>query len=401
MSARSYYFDSYLTRFESTVEEAGELDDGPYVVLERSAFYPTSGGQPFDRGTLNGVAVSDVFVRESDGKVIHRLATPVARGETVVGEIDWPRRLDHMQQHTGQHVLSQAFIQVKDAATIGFHLGEDYVSIDLDAPELADRDAERAFAIANDVVTRDVAVTAWFPTPDELATLPLRKTPEVEGALRVVRIGDFDYSACGGTHVARTGELGLIHHLRTERIKRGSRVAFLVGGRARADYATKHAITQRLAAELTCSVVELPEAVGRLKDELQAARREIGRYKAEALTREAAELHARAEDLDGRALVVAAFESRPAEELRALVLDLTGRDSVVALVGSGGAKTQLVFGRSESLELDLRPALKAALDAVGGGKGGGTRIVQGGGSQPATLAEVAEALRAARTAVGA
>jgi len=401
VSARSYYFDSYLTRFESTVAESGDLDGRPYAVLERSAFYPTSGGQPFDTGSLNGVAVTDVFVRESDGRVIHRLAAPIAEGETVVGEIDWPRRRDHMQQHTGQHVLSQAFIQVMDAATIGFHLGDDYVSIDLDKPEITAAQADRAFAMANDVVTRDVPVTTWFPTPDELATLPLRKTPDVEGALRVVRIGDFDFSACGGTHVARTGELGLIHHLRTERMKRGSRVAFLVGDRARADYAAKHAITQRLAADLTCSVGELPEAVGRLKEEIQAARREIARYRTEALAREAVELHSKAEDLNGQALVVAAFEDRPADELRALVLDLTGRDRVIALVGSGGAKAQFVLGRSEGLEFDLRPALKAALDAVGGGKGGGTRIVQGGGSTPATLAEVAEALRAARGAIGA
>jgi len=297
-------------------------------------------------------------------------------------------------------VLSQAFIKVMDAATVGFHLGGEYVSIDLDAPTIADDQTARAFQIANQAIESNLPIRAWFPSADELATIPLRKTPEVDGALRIVAIGDFDFSACGGTHVARTGELGLIQHLRTEKLKRGTRIAFLVGRRARADYAAKHAVTQQLAAELTCSAAELPEALARLRSELQEARRENARYRADALGREAAQLRNRAKTSDGVAVVVAGFEGRTPEEIRTLVLELTGSEGTIALLGTAGAKAQFVFGRSEGLTTDLRPALNAALGSIGGGKGGGGRIVQGGGARPATLAEVEAALEAGRAALG-
>lgn len=392
--ARLYYHDSYATRFEATVVERLAIGGRPAVVLDRSAFYPTSGGQPHDRGTLDGVTVEDVLVRESDGAVLH-LVDRLPDADRVAGAVDWDRRFDHMQQHTAQHVLSQAFLRIASAGTIGFHLGAEYVSIDLDVASLAPASVEAAFELAGRLVEADAPVRAWFPQADELAALSLRKTPEVEGALRVVAIGDFDLSACGGTHVARTGEIGLIQHLRTERLKRGTRVAFLSGRRARRDYSERQAITAALSSRLTCSVGELPDAVARLEDQLAALRRDLARFREAELEREAALLRGAP---GSRPMVVRAWDGRPAADLRALAQQLTTQPGILALLGSAGSQAQFVFGRSGDLDVNLKPALDAALAAVGGGRGGGGRLVQGGGG-PATLDEVERALAAAAAAI--
>jgi alanyl-tRNA synthetase len=392
-SPRLYYLDSYATTFTADVVEALERDGRPAVVLSETCFYPTSGGQPNDRGTLDGSTVLDVVIRESDSAVVHVLDRPVGAGP-VSGHVDWARRFDHMQQHTGQHILSQAFVRVAEAATIGFHLGAEYVSIDLDAGSVADGAVGRAFDLANEVVTADVAVRAWFPGASELAAIRLRKTPEIDGGLRVVTIGDFDASACGGTHVARTGEIGLIHHLKTERLKRGTRVSFLCGDRARRDYQAKHAIIARLSADLTCAVDELPAAVSRLQVELAASRRELAKRRDEALDREAVSLRAAGRATPFGTVVHRAWDGRSAEELRTLVLKLTAIPGTVALLGTAGPRAQFVFGRWEAGTVDLKPALDAALGAIGGGRGGGGRVVQGGGG-PASLTAVEAALDAA------
>jgi alanyl-tRNA synthetase len=397
-AARRYYGDSYTTRFESTVIESVRDADRAGVVLAETYFYPSSGGQPHDLGRLGPAVVQGVTVRESDGAVVHWLDRPLATGP-VTGEIDPVRRMDHMQQHTGQHILSQAYLRLAEATTIGFHLGADYVSIDLDRSGLDDALHGEAFELANDVVSRDVAVKAWFPEPAELAAITLRKTPEVDGALRVVAIGDFDVSACGGTHVARTGEIGLVHHLRSESLKRGTRVVFLTGDRARRDYAAKHRIVAQLSAALTCSVAELPDALSRLQADLQTARRDLARYQEAELDREAALLAAGATAAGALRIVTGVWTGRPVDELKGLVLRLTAIPDVVALLALAGDRGQFVFGRPEPVSLDLRPALQAAFQVIGGGKGGGARIVQGGGG-PATTEQATRAVEAARAALG-
>jgi alanyl-tRNA synthetase len=396
---RRYYTDSYTSVFTARVVETATLEDSPAVVLDETFFYPTSGGQPHDTGLLGSVPVRDVRIRESDGAVLHRLARPLGEGP-VQGIIDWSRRLDHMQQHTGQHILSAAFVKAADAPTIGFHLGEDYVSIDLAVRELDEARAAEAEELANAVVRTDLQVRAWFPSPDELATIPLRKAPDVAGDLRVVAIGEFDYSACGGTHVARTGEVGPIKLLRTEKLTRGIRVAFLSGDRARADYARKHAIVRSLAGSLTCAPEEVADAVARLESALQEARRETALWRAAALDAEAAGMVSSAKTSGGVQVAVAAFEERAADELRELALTVTEREGVIVLLGTTGAKTQLVFARSENVARDLKPLLDGALAELGGGRGGGARVVQGGAG-PVARARLEAALQAARNLLSA
>lgn len=377
MTTRKYYGDSYTWQFDANVVESSTDDGAPVVVLDASYFYPTSGGQPHDMGTLGGAKVVDVSIRASDGVVLHRLDAPVAIGP-VEAMIDGVRRLDHMQQHTGQHILSQAFIRAANATTIGFHLGVDTVSIDLNDGQLSDAKIAEAAELANQVVSSDVEVRAWFPEAAELESLALRKVPDVDGALRVVAIGDFDFSACGGTHVARSGEVGQLAILRTERMKRGTRVEFLAGHRARADYARKHAILQRLSAALTCATPDLPAAVERLSTELTQARRALTVYRERDLDDEARQLaESTPATTGGTKVVTVAFDARPIDDVKGLALRLTDAPDVIALLGVTGARTQLVFARSENLSVNLKPEFDAALAALGGGKGGGARVLMG------------------------
>ncbi|MEO7454825.1 MAG: alanyl-tRNA editing protein [Gemmatimonadaceae bacterium] len=373
---RPYYGDSYTWSFSGSVIEAAAENGTPYAVLDASYFYPSSGGQPHDVGTLGSSRVTDVQVREGDGAVIHLLDSPLATGP-VAAVIDGTRRFDHMQQHTGQHILSQAFIRAANASTIGFHLGVDTVSVDLDSPAVSDASISDAVAIANTLISDNVDVRAWFPTDSEIASLALRKMPDVDGPLRVVAIGDFDYSACGGTHVARSGEIGLLSVLRTEKMKRGTRVEFLAGHRARSDYARKHAIIRELSAALTCAPADIVDAVAKLSGTVVDTRRALSVYRERDLDDEATRLAASATESGALKIVRASWSERAIDEVKGLALRLTSEPDVVAMLGVTGARTQVVFARSENVTTNLKPAFDAALAALEGGKGGGGRVLMG------------------------
>jgi len=396
MTVRRYYADSYTRTFPTNVVELATAGGRPAAILDETFFYPTSGGQPHDTGRLGSTRVQNVSVRE-DGAVLHLLDAPLEPGPNEA-TIDWPRRFDHMQQHTGQHILSQAFIQVAEAPTIGFHLGAETVSIDLGQPEIGDAKVADALALANEVVTGNQAVRAWFPSAEELATLALRKTPEVEGALRVVAIGDFDLSACGGTHVAQTGEIGLIEILKTERLKRGVRVEFLCGRRAAADYARKHGILRDLSVALTCAPTELPESVARLQGALTEAQRELKVFRERELDQEAARLLSTASTAGPFRVVRAAWSERPMDEVKGLALRVTAESGVVSLLGVAGPRAQILFARSENVAVELKAAFDRTLAALGGGKGGGGRLLQGAAG-PADVTRLEGALTAAEASL--
>ncbi len=397
MTTRRYYTDAYTREFPARVLDTPRVGDRPAAILDQTFFYPTSGGQPHDTGRLGAAAVVDVAVREADGAVLHLLDAPLDAGP-VEGRIDWSRRFDHMQQHTGQHILSQAFLRIAGAPTIGFHLGADAVSIDLGIAELGDAGAANAESLANDIVTRNAAVRAWFPSVDELATLSLRKTPEVAGPLRLVAVGDFDISACGGTHVAATGEIGLISILRAERMKRGIRIEFLCGGRARADYARKHRVVRELASSLTCAPLELPASVSHLQGALLETRRELATLKERELDAEAAGRLAEAPARGDLRIVRAAWEGRPIDEVKGLALRLTAIPSTVVLFGVAGKNCQILVGRSEAVAIDLKPCFERVLSRLGGGRGGGARVLQGAAGT-ADLATLEAALRQAEAEI--
>jgi alanyl-tRNA synthetase len=394
ISERLYYTDSYTTSFEARIVEQTSHQDQPAVVLDRTYFYPTSGGQPHDTGTLGGIPVVDVSIRDVDGAVLHVLERSLDAGR-VTGTIDWPRRFDHMQHHTGQHILSQAFVRVADAATIGFHLSSDSVTIDLDKPAIDPALVDEAEDLANQIVAENRPVRAWFPSDDELARLDLRKVPDVDGKFRVVLVDDFDANACGGTHVSHTGEIGLIKVLRVDRRGESVRVEFRCGARALRDYREKHALMSQLAAELTTGYWEVPAALDKLREENKALRRDVKALRGAVLDHEAELLWQGAGRDGGHALVVRAFADRDVADVRQLVQTLIAHPATVALCGVAGEKAQLILARSDDLPFDMVAALKRALAVLGVDRGGGRPSFAQGGGASAGPDAVTAALRAA------
>jgi len=411
MSDRAYYADAYTTHFTTEVIEVTKVEERPAARLSSTYFYPTSGGQPHDTGQLRQgdqtARVLDVIVREADDAVLHVLDAPLRPG-AVTAEIDWPRRFDHMQHHTGQHILSQAFIRTAEAETIGFHLSGQSVTIDLDRDDLSADEVRAAEMMANEVIGQNRAVRARQVSLAEAATLPLRKRPPGRnGLLRLVDIDGFDLTACGGTHVAGTAEVGLVKVVKTERRGGATRVEFVCGRRAVADYQLKHDVTQQLSAALTTGVSDLAPALARLQEEARQLRLDLKRDRGARLALEAGQLLNAAETVGGARVVGRVFAGREVDEVRQLANALTAAGAV-ALLGLAGERAQLVFARpaegpafAHMGEL-IRPALAALGEARGGG---GAAAAQGGGPAAgeatvgAALAAAVARLRAAANTV--
>ena len=393
MTERLYYNDSYTRRFVSRVREQVPQNGNAALILEETYFYPTSGGQPHDVGDIDGVKVLDVLIRPEDGAVLHLLAETISATDgSVEANLDWTRRFDHMQQHTGQHILSQALLQVAEAATVGFHLSPDRVTIDLDQADLAEEAIANAEQLANEVVIGNHSVRAWFPEPEELEQLQLRKTPELDGKLRVVAIGDFDLSACGGTHVAATGELGMIKIIKSERHRGGQRVEFRCGWRALQDYSQKNTIISRLSSELTCGYRELNESVGRLQADAKTTRRELKQARKALLANEVDRLLSEADPKDGLRIVRRVWPDRDTGELRELAVRLAENPGTVCLLGSSGEKAMVVLARATDVESDLAALLPTALGHLGSSQGGGQPHLAQGGAVSADSNTVEQAL---------
>src|SRR5688500_16482922 len=273
MTERLYYTDPYLREFDAVVTRAFEREGQPAVALDRTAFYPSSGGQPFDVGALGSARVVDV-VDGDDDEVVHVLDRAIGEGERVRGVIDWERRFDHMQQHTGQHVLSAAFDALVKARTESFHLGGESATIDLAKTVTAD-DIVLVENAANVIVWEDRPVSIRFADAAEAASLPLRKESLRTGTLRLIEVEACDVSACGGTHVARTGAIGMIAVTGTEKVRGGTRVEFVCGRRALARFRLAQNAAAGAARTLSVLPGELPAAIERLQGELKSASRSI------------------------------------------------------------------------------------------------------------------------------
>jgi alanyl-tRNA synthetase len=383
MTERLYYADPYLQTFDARVVERLQRDGQPAVILDRTSFYPTGGGQPHDTGWLNGIPVVDVVEEEADGDVVHVLARPL-EADDVKGEVDWQRRFDLMQQHTGQHILSAAFVEQLGANTVGFHLSGDYATIDLDRAPLSADDLDTTEALANRVVADNRRVDARFVADEDIPALPLRKPLTHEGPVRIVEIPGFDCSACGGTHVEATGRVGLIKITRSERRGSETRVEFLCGGRALADYAAKNAMVMSLAQEFTVGHWEIGEMVHRLASELKETRRELRRTRNALLDAEASALWHQAKLLDGVRVARVHLAGRGMDDLKHLAQRLVSHPGTVALLAMEGRaeeKSYLTFACSDDLDLHMGTLVRQACEIIGGRGGGRPTFAQGGGPQ--------------------
>ncbi len=378
---RLYFRDSSLLEFSATVLEARSSERGDFVVLNRSAFYPTGGGQPNDTGTLGQARVVDVF--EDEAGVIYHVVQQtgqLAAGQSVSGIVDRARRVDHLQQHSGQHVLSQAFVQTCGAETRSFHLGAQTSTIDIELHTPTDAIMRAAEDLANAVVFEDRPMRVHLVNEEEASRLPLRKESALRGNIRVIEIDDFDWSPCGGTHAARTGQIGLIAIRSYERAKKMTRVEFVCGGRALAEYrranSTAFAVARLFSAERDSS----PDLVDRTLQENKALKRRVRELLELAMSAEAAEMLETATPSGGLKIVQAVFDRRDLEEVRMLASKIVQRESSVALLATKDAEAaRLVFARSATLDQNMGQLLAEACEMLGGRGGGKPDLAQGGG----------------------
>jgi alanyl-tRNA synthetase len=382
MTERLYYADAYLRTFEARIVDRLEVGGQPAVILDRTAFYPEGGGQPADRGTLQDVRVVDVQPRPADDEVLHILSAPLA-ADLVQGQVDTARRFDLMQQHTGQHILSQAFVHTTGAETVSFHLNPDptegALTIDLDRSTVTPAEIDRAEDFANVIVYENRPVIARFVSDEELQALPLRKPPKVEKAIRVVEVEGFDWSACGGTHVARTGEVGLIKIVKAEKRGAETRIEFRCGQRALIDYRRKHQLISRAASDLSIGFWELDQAIARMQAEARTARKQLQEADARLQQYEAQELLNSIEPRGDYGLITQAWLNRDAAYLKRMANLLTAQPGTAVLLGATGQSLALVFARSKDLSIDLAGLLKAAATRLGGKGGGSPDFAQAGG----------------------
>jgi alanyl-tRNA synthetase len=373
---RLYYADSYLREFSARVIRKDPDPRGARVYLDRTAFYPESGGQPSDRGTLADITVLDV-IDEGD-KVAHILAGSLG-GEAVEGNIDWERRFDHMQQHTGQHVLSAAFEHVGSYKTVSFHLGTEISTIDLDSDRVGAKQIEEAEDLANSVIFQNRAVNISFRSASEAQQLDLRKPTFREGDIRLVEVEGFDLSACGGTHVSRTGGVGIIIIRKVERAKGLTRVEFLCGGRALRRARQDYAILSDAARLFSTGLENVPELITKQAQELRDAGKSLQKQVEEMAELEAAQMWRRAPEKAGVRVVRRLFEATEGKKAKLVAHGVGKQAGAIALIGIKGTPATLFFSQTPGGKVNLPDVMKQTL-AKFGGKGGGTRdFAQGGG----------------------
>jgi len=377
VTERLYYNDSHLIEFEARVVDLSDRVSGwTAVVLDRTAFYPTGGGQPSDTGTLNGARVVEC-IDDGDKGVLHVVqgAAP-SRGATVRGRVDWSRRLDHMQQHTGQHILSQALVTLFNAPTRSFRVLETSCEIDVELNNPTTEIVERGVELANNVIWEDREIAIRNVTPDEAAQLPLRKETTREGELRLIEINGFDLTPCGGTHAYRTGEVGMIAVRSWERAKGLTRIEFVAGVRALADYRKANKSAREVAALFSTGRDDAPQLAAQIMEEHKELNRRIRALEDVAAEAEAEKLFATASD----GVVTRVFEGRDSEWLKKLAHALIAHPRMVALLASRDKETaRLVFARSADASGDMSALMREACSMLDGRGGGRPDMAQGGG----------------------
>jgi alanyl-tRNA synthetase len=386
---RLYYTDSHLIEFEARVVDQSERVSGwAAVTLDRTAFYPTGGGQPSDTGTLNGSRVVECI--DTDEGILHVIQGRIPDiGSVVKGRVDWLRRLDHIQQHTGQHILSQAFVTLFKAPTHSFRVLEQSCEIDIDLVDPTNEMVERGVELANNVIWEDREIKVMQVTPEEAAALPLRKESARPGQLRLIEIQGFDLTPCGGTHAYHTGEVGMLAVRSWERAKGLTRMEFVAGMRALADYRRANKSARESATLFSTARDEAPSLVARMIEENKELHRRVRTLEEIAAKVEAEELLAQATvDVGGRRIIVKTFMDRSPESLKHVAQALITRPQVIALLGSRDKTgARLVFARSEDSSADMSELMRAACVLIDGRGGGKADLAQGGGKSAERLDE--------------
>jgi alanyl-tRNA synthetase len=347
--------------------------------LDQTCFYPEGGGQPSDKGLIDSQKVT--YVYEKDGTIFHVLERKPMKLHRVKCSIDWENRLDHMQQHCGQHILSACFLEQLNAGTIGFHLGDKYSTIDIDKP-LSDSDTINAETAPNKTISDNVPVEILLPSYSELKKMNLRKVPpKTDEQIRIVKIGDMDTSACCGTHPKSTIEVQLIKITGWEKYKSGTRVEFICGKRAVSDYARKNDEIRKMAGLLSCSEVDLLPFVERLTSELREALSEKRALKSEIMQYEVKDILNSCESINNIKIVKTIYENTDLKYVDSLAAKLSANPNTIVLFGvKNNDRAQLIFMRSRDLNIiSMNNLLKDAITLIDGKGGGSEFSAQGGG----------------------
>jgi alanyl-tRNA synthetase len=365
---RLYFEDPYRTEFFAQVLERTTHEGRHALVLDQTCFYPESGGQPSDKGKIDGIDVLQVF--ERNGLILHLVEREIV-SEKIKGLVDWKTRFDHMQQHAGQHVLSQCFHQLFKAKTLSFHLGEQASTIEVDMRNLAQGQAARAEELANALIFEDREIKTYFVSQEEIEGVPLRKPPQKRGLIRVVEISEFDFTACGGTHPRRTGEIGPVKILKWDRIRDNVRFEFVCGKRAVADYVLKHSILRELAVRFTVGESDVPGLVEKLSNELKDQKKLMKRAQEKLSRFEAQEI---AQKVEGR-IIREVFTERSVEEAKNLALNIIKDGDFIVLFGVIlEDRGHLILASSETTGFDTRDLIPIVSPLVNG-KGGGSQAL--------------------------
>jgi alanyl-tRNA synthetase len=376
---RLYFEDAYQTEFTGRVLAARQYNDQPALVLDQTCFYPEGGGQPTDLGTLSDRAVLQVV--EHQEEILHVLESDLT-DDTVRGSINWDLRFDHMQQHAGQHVLSQCFDKLLSGRTESFHLGEKLSTLEIALSSISEKDLEHIEHCANQVVFQNREIKTYMVEGTSLSRVPLRKPPKKSGSIRVVEVAGFDYTACGGTHPRRTGEIGLIKLLRRAKIRNNVRFEFVCGGRALRDYRFRNRILAETAAIFTAGEADLPQVADKLLNEQKETARTLKKLRDQAIQQEALDF---VKD-NPESLSLRCFQERPLQEVRQLALAVIRNPGIILLWGlRAGPRVHVILARSEDVSLDMReliPIIAPSLNAKGGGR---PSLVELAGDKPEAL----------------
>lgn len=389
-----YYQDQHMRSFRTKLHRMDQDENGRlYVVLEKTAFYPTGGGQPHDTGVLNGIPVYDV--EEVEGEIRHFIEEPLEVDHEYVGEIDWERRFDHMQQHAGQHILSAAFEHGFGYQTVSFHLGKETCTIDLNIVTLGEEEADQAEQMANHIILENRPIEAKWVTEDELSHYSLRKDLSVSEDIRLVIIPDFDYNGCGGTHPDSTGKVSSIKILHWEKQKKNSiRVYFVCGNRVIKQLHEKHQVIQSLTTALNAPQDQLKESADRILQQTRDLEKTVSELKTQLIEHEANQFIEQAQNQETRKIVKATFMSRPIFELQQLAKSITikSSDILVLFINEEENKLQFVCARGNDLNINMNQVVKGVLPLLKGKGGGNEAFAQGGGDRTISGEELMDEL---------
>ena len=397
---RLYYSNSHLIEFDArVVDVTARVSGWAGIILDRTAFYPTGGGQPSDTGTLNGTRVVEC-IDDGENGVLHVLqGTAPAVGSAVKGRVDWSRRLDHIQQHTGQHILSQSFVTLFHATTRSFRVLDQSCEIDVDLANPSTEIIERAVELANNVIWENREITIRNVSSEEAAALPLRKDPARTGELRLIEIDGFDLTPCGGTHAYRTGEVGIIAVRSWERAKGLTRIEFVAGTRALADYRRANKSAREMATLFSTGRDDAPALAAHMVNENKELNRRLRMLEEITAGVEAQNLLAEAVTrTDGTRVIARTFEARDVDNLKKIAHSLTANPRVVALLGSrDNDAARLVFVRSADVADDMNVLMRQACALLDGRGGGRPDMAQGGGKNIDKLEEAIQVAANSKT----